>query len=394
MTTRRTSDVPPRPDSVEVADGAESCRSLYVHMPFCRRRCPYCDFAVVALDETRTSHDGYVDAVVAELAMTDAWGPLDAVNFGGGTPSATPPDRLGRIMAAMEDRFGVADGAEVSLEANPEDVTAEVAATWVALGINRVSLGVQSFDDTVLAWLGREHDGSGARKAVAALRAGGIASVGVDLIFGSAVETPESWRNSVATALECGIDHLSTYALTVERGTALSRAVAAGAPAPDPDAQADAYEHVVASATAGGLVHYEVSNFSRPGHQVRYNLGTWAQGEYEAVGLGAHGHRGGARYRNVRRLDAYLAAIADGRRPRAGFEKVEGHAAEVERLVLGIRRRAGVAPRELHTALESLPSLQRLIDAGLAELSADRLVATVPLLTDEVARALLDIAAV
>ena len=380
------------PDSPEVADAAGGLRSVYVHLPFCRRRCPYCDFAVVALDEGAPDVSGYTAAVYAELDMTEPWGAIDAVNFGGGTPSATPPNQLAGLLEGIRLRFGLANDAEVSLEVNPEDVAAQRVEQWRQMGFNRVSLGVQSFDDAVLAALGRTHTADEAVDAVRIALAGGIRSVSLDLIYGAPVESHRSWQRTVATALDLGTPHLSAYALTVESGTALSRAVAAGAPSPDDDDQADRFELLDAAASQSGLTRYEVSNFAAPGHVARYNLSTWAHGEYEAVGLGAHGFRGGVRYRNVRRLDPYRAAIAKGQRPRAGSERVVGPAAEAERLMLGVRRTAGVTVGESSKALEAGSDLQRLVDAGVVEVADGRLRVLDPLLTDEVCRAVLAVA--
>jgi putative oxygen-independent coproporphyrinogen III oxidase len=381
------------PDSAELADSAAAWRSAYVHIPFCRRRCPYCDFAVVAGDEWTGPVERYVDAVVAEMAMEPAWGPLDAVNLGGGTPTSLSAAQLGRILDALADRFGIAPGAEVSIEANPEDWDPSAWADLVAVGFTRISLGVQSFDPAVLAALGRNHSPAEAATAVGGARRLGFPSVSLDLVFGAAPEGPTSWRNTVDRALSLEPDHLSGYALTVERGTELSRLIGAGTvPAPDPDDQADAYEHLVDAVGGVGLAHYEVSNFARPGHPCRYNMGTWAQGEYLGFGLGAHDHRDGARGRNLRRLDAYLAAVERSERPRAGTDVGDPWAREQERLMLGLRRRAGVVAGAIGDRLAASETGQRLGAAGVLGRRRDRLVVLRPLLTDEVTRAVLDLA--
>ena len=375
------------------ADDARHWRSAYIHVPFCRRRCPYCDFAVVTPDEGGTTGtiERYLAAVVAEIERSDDWGPLDAVNLGGGTPSALSAAGLGRLLDALRRRFGLADRAEVSLEVNPEDWTEDTAAGVVAAGFTRASFGVQSFDDDILAALGRAHT---ARQAVAALRhaaRSGLESVAVDLIYGTPGESAESWRRSVETALSLHPDHLSAYALTVERGTALSRAVAAGAPAPDPDDQADKYDVLADLAPQAGLIRYEVSNHARPGHQCRYNAATWAQGDYLGFGLGAHGHRNAVRTRNLRRLDRYLEAIESGRAPVAGREHVTGWRREQERLMLGLRRAAGVTAGTAGERLLAGDPGRRLVAAGVLDVAGDRLVVARPLLTDAVVRAVLDL---
>jgi oxygen-independent coproporphyrinogen-3 oxidase len=381
----------PAPDSAALADHAATWRSAYVHIPFCRSRCPYCDFAVVTPDEGGTPHAvaRYVQAVIAEIGMEPPWGPLDAVNFGGGTPSALPAGGLQAILRSLRNRFGLASGAEISIEANPEDWDGEYADAVRATGFTRVSLGVQSFDPAVLAYLGRAHSPPDATRAVHIARAAGFHSVSLDLIYGSPGESTESWRDTVDRALALGPDHLSAYSLTVERGTALSRAVLGGAPAPDPDDQADKHELLADKATAAGLVRYEVSNFARPGHVCRYNLATWGRGEYLGFGLGAHGHRKGTRRRNVRRLDAYLAAFDEGRRPTAGSDRSVGWAGEQERLMLGLRRAAGVESGSGGDAFLTSPAGQRLAAAGVVRRSGRRLVVAQPLLTDAVIREIL-----
>jgi oxygen-independent coproporphyrinogen-3 oxidase len=381
------------PDSAALADAAAEWRSAYVHVPFCRRRCPYCDFAVVTPDEGATPdvQDRYVDALIAEIAMEPPWHALDAVNLGGGTPSAIPPAQLGRIVDALQVRFGLAPDAEVSLEANPEDWTATYASRVRAMGFGRVSLGVQSFDPDVLEGLGRRHTPDQAAAAVRRARDAGFFTVSLDLIFGTAGESPDSWRRSVEQALELEPDHLSAYALTVERGTALSRAVHSGAAAPDPDDQADKYAVLVELVNQAGLIHYEVSNFARPGHACRYNLGTWAQGEYVAFGVGAHGHRSGVRRRNLRRLDRYLEAVAAGDRPEAGSEALGAWDRELERLFLGLRRIAGVTAGPGGEAFVASETGARLVDLGVATVDGGRLRVAQPLLSDAVNRAVLDL---
>ncbi|MDP2623377.1 MAG: radical SAM family heme chaperone HemW [Actinomycetota bacterium] len=370
---------------VLLADAAAAWVGAYVHIPFCRRVCPYCDFAVVeGQDDLRSP---YLAALIAEIQREPRFTrPLDAVFVGGGTPTAVDPVDLGRVIAALDDRLGLAPDAEISLEANPEDLTPRVAAALADQGFNRISLGVQSFDPVVLQALGRRHDPDMAAEAiVAALSA--FPSVNVDLIFGTPGEAVSSWRDSVERALGAGVHHLSAYALTVERGTPLGRAVQAGAPAPDPDDQAAKYDIVVKAAAAAGLDRYETSNFAMPGHHCRHNLLTWAQGEYAAFGNGAHRHRAGTRSWNVRRLDRYVERAADS--AVSGDETLDPWGREVERVALGLRRAAGVVAGRAGGALLESPEGRRLLDAGVIGAVGDRIVVTRPLLGDEVARTLL-----
>jgi coproporphyrinogen III oxidase-like Fe-S oxidoreductase len=213
--------------------------------------------------------------------------------------------------------------------------------------------------------------------------------VGLDLILGTPGESGASWRATVEQALETGIDHLSTYALTVERGTPLSRAVAAGAPGPDPDRQADRYEEAVRLVTEAGLVRYETSNFARPGHACLYNLITWGRGEYEGFGAGAHRHRSGTRSWNLRRVDRYVDRVEQGASPVAGRETLGPWQQEQERVVLGLRRAAGVEAGAGGRRLLASAAGRRLVEAGVLEQVADRLRVARPLLGNEVGRALL-----
>lgn len=375
------------PDSARLADTAGDWVAAYVHIPFCARLCPYCDFAVVAGRDASVPR--YVAALRKEIGGEPGWKPLDAIYVGGGTPSRLSAVLLGSIVDDLSKQFGLTDQAEVSLEANPEDWNGAVADGLLDVGFERVSFGVQSFDPAVLESLGRVHTPDQAVTAVGVARAAGFRSVNIDLIFGTPGETEASWRASLDRALALEPDHLSLYALTVERGTELSRAVAAGAAAPDPDVQADAYEAADTACRAAGLIQYETSNWARPDHGCVYNLITWAQGEYLAFGAGAHGHRNGVRRRNVRRLDAYLDRVEGGLSPRQGAEALDPWKREQERLMLGLRRTVGVVPGASGNALLDSPAGRRLIEASVLGTVGGRMVVLRPLLGDEVGRSVL-----
>ena len=380
------------PDSIELADVAARWRSAYVHIPFCRRRCPYCDFSVVAPGDPHTDDlerltERYLTALHVEIDMEREWEAIDAVNLGGGTPSSVGAVAIAEIVQHLDSRFGIVPGAEVSVEVNPEDITEELVDGLLAAGVNRVSLGVQSFDDEVLRFLGRLHT---AEEAAAALElCAPHFACGVDLIFGAPGESLDSWRRTIDSALAVFPHHLSAYGLTVETGTELWRTVRAGAAAPDPDDQADKYELVQAAAAEASLVQYEVSNYARPGSTCRYNLSTWGQGEYLGFGLGAHGHRDGVRIRNVRSVRAYANALESGERPVLGRETPE--TPEMERLILGVRRTCGVDLGEWEEAAERHPGLQRLAAAGVVEINRGRLRVLRPLLADDVAATVLSL---
>lgn len=383
----KSGGAPLPPDDPRLADRAGGWRSAYLHIPFCEEVCPYCDFAVVAGRDSIGSR--YGEALVAEIRSAPAWGPLDAINFGGGTPSRMPAGLLERILQELSSRFGLRRGAEVSLEANPEDWTPRKAESLVAAGFNRVSLGAQSFDAEVLSYLGRRHTPAQIVRAVMAARRAGFSSVNLDLIMGSPPEGPSSWTETLRRALETNPDHLSTYSLTVEPGTVLWKTVRAGGCSPDPDRQAECWEEADRECARAGLVRYEVSNAARPGHPCRYNLSVWGQGQYLGFGNGAHSFRDGRRWGNLRGLDRYLDAVEAGRSPNRRFELIEGWVAETERVLLGIRRRAGVRTGRAGEALRRSPRGRELYRAGVIGLRGDRLVVDRPLLTDEVSRAIL-----
>jgi oxygen-independent coproporphyrinogen III oxidase len=361
--------------------------SAYVHIPFCARICPYCDFTVVAGRDDVV--DRYVAALIRDIESTPPWRALDAVFVGGGTPSRVGPARLSTILEAIEASHGIVEGAEVSLEANPEDLDDETVSELVSVGFTRVSLGVQSFDDLVLKALGRVHTAAQAVAATEAVLSAGFESVSVDLIFGSPAETTESWRASLQTVIDLEPQHVSTYSLTVEPGTVLWKEVRRGAPEPDPDVQADRWEMASDLLGQAGYERYEISNFARPGHHCRYNAAVWAHADYLAFGVGAHGFRGGIRTANVRRLDTYLDRVEQGIGPVQTTDAIEGWALEIERLFVGLRRTNGVQIGVGGEALMASAAGKRLADHGVIARQGDRLVITRPLLTDEVLRTLL-----
>jgi putative oxygen-independent coproporphyrinogen III oxidase len=369
------------------ADAFVDKPAAYVHIPFCSAVCPYCDFAVVAGRDDLTER--YVAAVCTEIGSSEPWRALEAVYFGGGTPSHVDPALLGTILDRLRSKHGLAEDCEVSLEANPEDFTSARAGRLMDIGFNRVSFGAQSLDSSVLVDLGRRHTPDQIAESVQVAREAGFDNVSVDLIYGTPGESDDSWQETLDGAVGLGTDHVSCYALTVERGTPLGQAVRAGAPAPDADIQADRYELADEVLTRAGLGRYEVSNWARPGSECRYNLVVWAQGQYEAYGNGAHGYRDRVRFRNHRRLDAYLSAIEDGRSPRAGFERVEGWDAEVDRVFVGLRRVVGVANGPGTEALLASPDGDVLLNNGVIESHAGRLRVGRPLLSDAVHRSVL-----
>ena len=380
------------PDDPALADEAHHWKSAYVHIPFCRRRCPYCDFAIVDESAETVDHRRYVDAVLAEIEMEEGIGVLDAINFGGGTPSRLDASLIGEMVDALVGRFGRAEDVEVSIEVNPEDWSDDYGAALVEEGVTRVSVGAQSFDPEILGVLGRLHEPTDIETCVASAKNAGMASVGVDLIFGHAVESDDSWVSSVREVLDIGVDHVSTYALTVERGTALAAAIDSGATAPDPDTQADRYEAFLGLASDTGMTRYEVSNHARQGHTCRYNLATWAHGEYLGFGMAAHDHRWGVRARNHRRVDRYLEDVDAGIRPRLGSEILSPAEQDRDRLMLGLRLAAGTPIGPSARALLDSEAGQRMADSGLVWQRHGRVGVTDLFLADAVAREALAVA--
>lgn len=363
----------------------------YVHMPFCSAVCPYCDFAVVAGRDDVMGR--YCEAVGAEIGRDTPWREIDAVYFGGGTPSRVPAPLLSEIIKTISAIHGISPQAEITLEANPEDFSVPHAEAFVEAGFNRVSFGAQSFDGRVLMALGRRHRPEQIAESVANARIAGFENVSVDLIYGTPEESTRSWSLTLEHAAAAKPDHVSCYALTVEPGTELGRQVRAGASAPDPDIQADRFLKAEEILAGSGLTRYEVSNWSLPGKECIYNSIVWAQGEYVAYGNGGHRYRSGVRSRNIRRFDAYLKAVESGTSPIAGSEVIGGWDAEIDRLFVGLRRVAGV---EMGVGgvvfLKSLPG-QRLVEAGVVAEVSGRIQVEEPMLTDAVLRVVLDLEA-
>lgn len=276
---------------------------LYVHLPFCRAHCTYCAFAIstdISLQER------YIEALLRELSARSSANVVDSIYFGGGTPSRTAPEHLERVVAQIRKRFPVSDDVEFSLEANPEDVTADTLARWRSLGVNRVSIGVQSFHDSELVPLGRVHGAQLAREAVALAVASGV-NANLDLILGLPGQTAQSFAETLRTAVSLGAGHLSLYMLDVEEKSPLQIQIARGRVVlPQEDLIAESYIAAVETLEREGLRQYEISNFARPGHQCRHNLRYWSRGEYLGFGMGAHSLQGAERSANTRGIGRYI----------------------------------------------------------------------------------------
>ncbi|HXF82366.1 MAG TPA: radical SAM family heme chaperone HemW [bacterium] len=328
---------------------------LYVHIPFCTAKCGYCDFNSYAGHEHLIP--SYAETLVKDAAL---WRSavrgrrVATVFFGGGTPSLNPLEEMATILEGLRAAFDVAPDAEVTLEANPGGLTADYLRGLRTLGFNRLSIGVQSFDDEELVVLDRRHTAEDAREAYRAARAAGFENVNLDLIYGLPEQPLSSWQRSLEEAIALGPEHLSLYALTVEEGTPLARDVARGrTAAPDPDMQAEHYEWTQDRLAAAGYEHYEISNWCRPGCRCEHNLVYWRSGEYLGLGAGAHSHLNGVRFstallpnRYAELVDETVAAGDGTMRHVVGGERVTETLAMADALILGLRLTDGVSAEE------------------------------------------------
>ena len=320
---------------------------IYVHIPFCARRCSYCDFAIAVRRDVPSQR--FVDAILQEWAGWQehpVWaesGEVRTVYFGGGTPSRLDAAGIGDLLEGIVSARPVAPGAEVTLEANPEDVTPAVAGQWRAAGVNRVSLGVQSFDPVVLRWMHRTHTAEQVAPAAEAIRAAGIGDVSLDLIFGLPAALGRDWDRDLARAFALEPEHLSLYGLTIEEHTPLGRWAERGEVTPV-DEERFAAEFLAADRALAchGFEHYEVSNAARPGRRARHNSAYWRRAPF--IGLGPSAHSGAARWRrwNLRDWTAYQRAAGEGRSVVGGGEELSEESVGLEEVYLGLRTSDGV----------------------------------------------------
>lgn len=390
---------------------------IYVHIPFCASFCRYCSFYSERCRDTRLMAR-YVDALLEEIRAVrlqvhdldpqeqnrpetrlqvqslDPWA-HPTLYIGGGTPSLLPPEQLARIVTAVRqyllpaatqngrnDVFG-----EFTLEANPDDITPESLAAWKRLGVNRLSLGVQSFDDGLLRWMGRRHTAAQAEKAVRMAREAGFDNISLDLIFGYAGLTDDIWLDTLDRALALAPEHLSCYQMSVEEGSALGEEASAGAYAPPAqETCARQYALLRQRVAAAGFHHYEISNFARPGHESRHNSAYWRREPYLGFGPGAHSYDGDRLRRWINPdLDAYLAAFAptataESRKAVTGSETLSDKDLWNERVMLALRTAAGLNLAALapeHRAAIA-PAVERLLAEGLLERLPQRTLVRIP----------------
>jgi oxygen-independent coproporphyrinogen-3 oxidase len=367
-----------------VASVSDTGAGIYLHVPFCAHRCHYCDFntyagmgdliprymAALRADVERTAAAG--PAAVGAGRTSEGWPVFSSVFVGGGTPTLVPPDDLAEAIGLLGKILPLADDAEVTVEANPETVTVSGMRTLRSVGVNRVSMGAQSFAPHVLRALGRWHEVDRPLRAVEQVREAGIERINVDLIYGTPSETEDDWRASLAAVIAAGAEHVSAYALTVEPNTEYARRIRQGAAlAPDDDVQAERMaigDEVLASA---GLERYELSNWARPGRECRHNLVYWQGGDWLGVGAGAHGHWQGRRWWHLRAPARYADAALAGESTVGGHEIPTVSERRTERLLMGLRTVAGVAADRVRPIDAS--AVDRLVTAGLLRADAERL---------------------
>ncbi|WP_406245471.1 radical SAM family heme chaperone HemW [Microbacterium sp. M] len=387
---------------------ASTSFSAYLHVPFCRVRCGYCDFNTYTSNELRgAKQEDYASTLITEIelarrVLSDAGElrPMDTVFFGGGTPTLLPAGDLARMLTAATDAFGLREGAEVTVEANPDTVTPAVAQTLAAAGVTRLSIGMQSAVPHVLAALDRTHEPANVQTAVEAARGAGLA-VSVDLIYGAPGESLDDWRASLDAALALDPDHISAYALIIEDGTKLARQIRRGeVPEPSDDLQADMYELADRVLAEAGFEWYEVSNWSRPSrvsgtadNRSRHNLAYWRGTDWWGFGPGAHSHVAGLRWWNVKHPAAYAQRLAGGESPAAGTERPDDESRMLERVLLLSRIREGLVIAELPEANRTRVAgliASGLVDAGAALGGRVQLTLKGRLLADAVVRELTD----
>jgi oxygen-independent coproporphyrinogen-3 oxidase len=377
---------------------------LYLHVPFCETKCPYCDFNTYQGIEILFSP--YVEALTTELGL---WGRVlrrpsaNTVFLGGGTPSYLPDGYVGRMIDAARDAFDLAPGAEVTVEANPDDLDIPACRKLLSQGVNRLSIGVQSLDDGLLSLLGRRHGASDARAAYRSARTAGFTNISLDLMYGLPRQTMAQWRQTIQGVLSLSPDHVSAYCLTLEEGTPLHRWVQEGKlPKPDDDLAADMYDWAAGALAAAGYQHYEISNWALPGFRAKHNLGYWLNRPYLGAGPGAHSRLGNYRFWEVASPRAYISGVKrwEAASPApfldfaeaelgtvstvAGQEYIDLDTACAETMILGLRLLDGMDLAEASAqagadlAQRYQPQLQELTGLGLLERANGRVRLTRP----------------
>lgn len=323
--------------------------ALYIHFPFCRRKCDYCNF--VSYDSREADMPGYVKALNAELARRSEKQKVCSIYFGGGTPSLLSSGQIGEILLTVNSYFPVEDGAEITLEANPGTIDEEYLKAIRVLGVNRLSLGVQSLDDDELSLLGRIHSAAEAKEAVHSARNAGFTNLNMDIIYGVQGRTISAWENMIEEVVGLGAEHLSLYPLTLEENVPMNLAIKRGEiDKPDADSTADQYELAEDLLGKQGYSHYEISNWAKKGYECRHNLIYWHNLSYVGVGVAAHSYMNGHRFANTSSLDKYLSCFpGDLSQVLALDEEISEELRFSEAVILGLRLSEGVNLDDLHS---------------------------------------------
>jgi putative oxygen-independent coproporphyrinogen III oxidase len=363
---------------------AERRFGVYVHVPFCATRCGYCDFTTYTAEElgggsgglpSGGSRAGWADAIVSEWRLArDVLGAsrpaIDTVFIGGGTPTLLPPDDLRRVLDALRADPGLTAGAEVTVEANPETLTPSGLRRLRDGGVTRLSMGMQSACEHVLAVLDRVHTPGRVVEAVADARAAGFDNLSLDLIYGTPGESLEDWQRTLDVVVGLEPDHVSAYALIVEPGTRLAARVARGEIAhPDDDLMAAMYELADDRLASAGFEWYEISNWARPGRSCRHNVHYWRDTDWWGLGPGAHSHVGGVRWWNVKHPATWASRLDDGLSPAAAREVLDEPTRRLERIMLGLRTDSGASLHDVQAALpeDAHARVRELVDNGLVQ---------------------------
>jgi oxygen-independent coproporphyrinogen-3 oxidase len=348
---------------------AERPLGVYLHLPFCAQKCAYCHFSIDPARPSDARRDRYLNALITEIGGSKG-GFADTIYFGGGTPSLLPPERIGELVRVVRGRYDLAPGAEVTLEANPKDLDERGFAALLAAGVNRLSLGVQSFDDAVLREMFRDHTGEDAVTAACAARGAGFPNISMDLILGWPGETRERFLQSLHRLLELRPDHVSLYVLETDGKTVVAHRASAGTlRLPDDDLVADLFLEAEDLFASEGIEPYEISNFARPGFESRHNLKYWDDGPFHAFGMSAHGFERGVRYWNEATFGTYCAAIEARGEARAGERALSARERLEEAVMTGLRVRRGI-DREAFRARHGVDVMEHFGEALRPSLEA------------------------
>lgn len=352
---------------------------VYIHVPFCRSRCSYCDFATGLYQSELAQR--YVDALTTEISGASESIKIDSIYFGGGTPSLLSPQQLEQILAAVNDHFVIDSGAEITMEMNPGTVTFESLTAYRELGVNRASFGAQTFDDRELARLGRSHTSNETLQTFHNLRAAGFDNVSLDLIAGLPGQTMDQWQTNVERALGLHSEHLSFYLLEVHESTPLAEHIRKGIqPQPDDELATEMYEWMLEQATAAGYEHYEISNLCLPSYESRHNSKYWTGDAYYGFGCSSHSYDGSnLRWSNERDVAKYVQLIERGESPVVERQELRESDRRSEAVFLGMRMMQGVSADQYRAQFgvdlrdEYRDDLDRFVDAGLVEFVGDNI---------------------